>query len=516
MKPSTELFQLVKSLTKSEKRFFKLTSSLQSGEKNYIKIFDAIEKQTDYNEDEIKSLFSDETFIKHFPSEKNHLYKLILKSLRAYHADNSAASILKQEIKNIEVLFKKALFKECGKFLQRAKKIASDNEKFYYSIDLIDWEKILLEEAYEAGEFTRELDELIAEEQWVIQCLNNLAEYQVLYSKINYIFRLGGFVKSDEEAAMVEEIAKNPLIMDSSLALSIRAKSICYYVRGFCCVAFRDIEGAIKNFEKAKEILESNQNILNDLPNRYVRIINNLAQMYISNKDYNKVEELLELFDYLSSRPAFTSADVANLIVFSKHTTRLLYYNRQGLYAEGVKQAEKTIKDFKDADIQLSKEKEIIFNYIVSYLYFGNAMYKDSLQWINKVLNDNENTLRQDIYSYARIFNLIIHFELGNYDLLEYIIKSTNRYLNKKNRDYAVETTLVDYIKKLSKQQNSEERKKLFGELNIDLENIFNSPSDRVILEYIDFRSWIFSKTEEKSFAEIVQQRGLPRRASAS
>jgi len=44
MKPSTELFDLIKSLSKSEKRFFKLSSSLQTGDKNYLKIFDAIDK----------------------------------------------------------------------------------------------------------------------------------------------------------------------------------------------------------------------------------------------------------------------------------------------------------------------------------------------------------------------------------------------------------------------------------------------------------------------------------------
>jgi hypothetical protein len=57
MKPSNELFKLVRSLTKSEKRFFKLSSSLQSGEKNYLKIFDFIEKQEVYDEDELKKAF---------------------------------------------------------------------------------------------------------------------------------------------------------------------------------------------------------------------------------------------------------------------------------------------------------------------------------------------------------------------------------------------------------------------------------------------------------------------------
>ncbi|MGV6862373.1 MAG: hypothetical protein ACWA41_11415, partial [Putridiphycobacter sp.] len=140
MKPSNELFDLISSLSKSEKRFFKLNSSLQSGEKNYLKLFDYIEKHSTYDEAALKKHFQYEKFIKHLPSEKNHLYKLILKSLRAYYADHSIKSQLKQEIKNVEILYQKALYKECNKFLKRAKKVAIEYEKFYYSFELINWE----------------------------------------------------------------------------------------------------------------------------------------------------------------------------------------------------------------------------------------------------------------------------------------------------------------------------------------------------------------------------------------
>jgi hypothetical protein len=63
MKPSNELFELIKSLTKSEKRFFKLQSSLQSGDKNYIRLFDTIDKMSEYDEEEVKSNFKGEKFI---------------------------------------------------------------------------------------------------------------------------------------------------------------------------------------------------------------------------------------------------------------------------------------------------------------------------------------------------------------------------------------------------------------------------------------------------------------------
>ncbi len=132
MKPSPELFNLIKSLTKSEKRYFKLSSSLQSGEKNYMKLFDAIEGQEEYEEEDLKVLFKGETFINHLPSEKNHLYSLILKSLRGFYADKSAAAILQEQLRNIELLYNKALYKECAKTIKKAKKIAYNYEKYYF------------------------------------------------------------------------------------------------------------------------------------------------------------------------------------------------------------------------------------------------------------------------------------------------------------------------------------------------------------------------------------------------
>ena len=189
MKPSNELFYLIKSLTKSEKRYFKLASTLQQGQKNYLQLFDAIEEQEEYDEQVIKDRFKGTVFIKHLPSEKNHLYYLILKSLRNFHADSTASSQLQEQIKNIEILFNKALYKECSKLVKKAKKMATDHEEFYFLLELISWEKVLLEEGYARGKFNKKIDDLVAEEQLVLENLRNLAEYQILYSKINYVFR---------------------------------------------------------------------------------------------------------------------------------------------------------------------------------------------------------------------------------------------------------------------------------------------------------------------------------------
>jgi len=507
MKPSTELFDLVKSLSKSEKRFFKLSSSLQSGEKNYLKIFDVIDRQKNYDEEAIKDQFKNETFIKHFPSEKNHLYKLILKSLRSYHSDNSVSSILKQEIKNIEILYKKALFKECNKFLARAKKIAIEREKFYYYFELLSWEKLLLEEAYEEGEFTTDLDALIKEEQEVIEKLRNLAAYHVLYSKINYVFRSGGYVRSEKDKALVEEISHHPLIIGRNTALSYRAATICYYIQGFCATASVDKETAYTKFMKVKEILDNNPLIREDLPKRYILTLSSLLRLQIDTGRIDEALEMIKLMRSFAKKPAFSSDDIVLRVFKSTYLAEMRIYEKQGEFEKAVNNIDDVVKGLEENSGKINKEQELLFLNTISTIYFGAGMYKESLQWLNRVLNDNEPNLRQDLYSYARLFNLVVHFELGNYDLLEYIIKSTYRYLSKRQRDHDLEVVILNYMKKLIRGAQSSDLKETFLEFRAELSEQISRHNDQIILDYFDFMVWIDSKINGTSFSQATKEK---------
>ena len=505
MKPSTELFELIKSLSKSEKRFFKLSSSLQTGDKNYLKIFDAIEKQAVYNEAALKIAFKKETFVSHFPSEKNHLYKLILKSLRNYHSDNSINSVLKQEIKNVEILYKKALFKECNKFLVRAKKQAIENEKFYFLFELISWEKLLLEEAFEDGQFNMDLDKLIEEEQDVIAKLQNLAEYHVLYSKINYVFRSEGFSRNAEDIRIVKEIEDHPLIKGKNTALSDRAATICYYTQGFCAMANSRTDLALLKFNRVKEILDGRPKLKTDLAKRYVKTLSNITGSHIDLGLYDEAWRFIEGLKDLTNESGFNSIDIQVNVFKTTTISELQLLTRCGNFSEALEVVEKGVLDkLESLENRLRKEQLLELYYHIAYTYFGTGEYSKALFWINKVLNDNENTLRKDLFSYARLFNLVIHFELQNYDLLEYITKSTQRYLVRRQRDYELEKLVIDHLRKLIRESKSKNMVTKITEFKCQLLELVTEPEDQIVLKYFDFVSWLNSKIENISFSKAV------------
>lgn len=508
MKPSEELFKLIKSLSKSEKRFFKLSSAIQAGDKNYIRLFDAIEKQPQYDEADIKRLFRKEKFIRHLPSEKNHLYKLILKSLRSFTADNSVNSLLQDELKNVELLFQKAHYKECRKIIDKAKKLAYAHEKFYYLFELINWEKQLLEEEYLTGNFDKNLDFLIREEQEVLEKLRNLAEYRILYSKINYVFRKGGFARDEREMQLVREISENHLIKGKNTAKSRRAAATCYYIQGLADVFKQDYNSSFEKFSKVVSIFEENPVLIQDIPKQYLRSLNNLMVCYIDNRDFTSFFELKDKMQALKNHPAFNSMDIQVNIFTSTYHSEFAAYDAMGEYDKASLIIDTVIDGMEKYKEHLSKEEQILFYYNIAYACFGSGKFKEALQWLNKILNDNEPNLRQDIYSFARLFNIAVRLELAQFDYLDYIIKSTGRFYAKQKmitgRNYAFETVFLKYMTKISRLGNNPARiNEVLGDMYSKISPMLNDTYGKVILGYFDFHSWIQGRLTETSFADM-------------
>jgi hypothetical protein len=123
--PSEDLWKLIHSLNISEKGYFVKFAKRHSPEKenNYIRLFDAISNQSEkYDENDLKSKFKNEKFIKQLTSAKNYLYNMILKSLVSYNDDKSTESVLSGLKEQYTILFQKTLFDQAEIILNRSEK----------------------------------------------------------------------------------------------------------------------------------------------------------------------------------------------------------------------------------------------------------------------------------------------------------------------------------------------------------------------------------------------------------
>lgn len=136
------LFQLVKSLEKSEKRNFKLyVNRHSSGEDlKIVQLFDALDKMDDY--DEATLLFRNKTIKKQQLSNmKAHLYKQILGSLRLIKQEDNVDLQLHEQMDHARILYNKGLYHQSLKVLDRMKDFARSHNQLTYLQQVLFFEK---------------------------------------------------------------------------------------------------------------------------------------------------------------------------------------------------------------------------------------------------------------------------------------------------------------------------------------------------------------------------------------
>ncbi|MEO8406027.1 MAG: hypothetical protein ABI480_15575, partial [Chitinophagaceae bacterium] len=136
------LFQLVKSLEKSEKRNFKLYTrrNSSSDDLKVVQLFDALDKMTDY--DEAILLKKNKSLKKQQLSNlKANLYKQILASLRIIRDDNNVDIQLHEQMDHARILFNKGLYLQALRTLDRLKDLAHSYNQLTYLQQVLFFEK---------------------------------------------------------------------------------------------------------------------------------------------------------------------------------------------------------------------------------------------------------------------------------------------------------------------------------------------------------------------------------------
>ena len=122
---SSDLFILIKSLNKFEKGYIKMYASrrVSKSERIYIQLLDAIDSQSQYNEQKILRKLKTISPAR-LPELKHYLYHTILNGLELFHAENTIVSKLKKLLSHAVLLYEKSLYPQCTKVLFKAKKNA--------------------------------------------------------------------------------------------------------------------------------------------------------------------------------------------------------------------------------------------------------------------------------------------------------------------------------------------------------------------------------------------------------
>ena len=503
--PSTKLFNLVKSLSGSEKRYFKIFVGRQGQKDNkYLLLFDAIDAQEVFDETALKKEVygSEEILSRKYSELKSYLYELILKSLQAYDEKSSVAYRLKSMLQSVQALFQRSLFDDCLDHLSKAKKLSGKYEQFTVVLEILSWEKKIAYAQSDIDFLDQELDRIDAEEKKILHRLRNISEYRNIFFRLLVNLRKDASVRG---AALKEKLAitiASPLLQDPAFADSHQAKVLYYRILSIYFLATSEL---LKFYDTSRQLLaliESKPYFLKEDVSEYISALNNHI---ISCGKLSKYDELEETLIQLREVRPISKDDELKIFrqyyqnIFTLHITK-------GTFDQGMEELTTHLKEKKRFDQSLFDTHS--FYYFYFYISFGARHYEKALSYLNIWLGLPNTIERQDLQGVARILNLLVHYELGNFVLLESLIRSTQRFLKKRGKLNEVERKVISFIKKASEALSKRELREEYESLVADFKDLSQQPLTKTLFtKFFDIMAWLESKVEGKPFAEVIQRK---------
>ncbi len=505
MVSSEQLFRLIKSLSKTEKGYFKKFSSLHiMGEKNnYVKLFDAIDQMREYDEEKVKEKLSGERFIKRLSSEKVYLNNLILKSMTAFHSSRSMDAQLHDRIRQIGFLFSKGLHEHGNKLLTKTILLAKKYDKPLVLLELATKQIDYMRsgngvELFEANKKIR------GQQAQILDNYKELIQYNFIASELFIHTEKVGLNARDKNDLEIFIKKFNSLLKNNKLhsesfhtmRLSLFCKFILYALQDNETDAYNSIKELVRH-------IESHTHLIDEDPRIYSTALNNLAICESALKKYKQADITLHKMHFFASQ----YSPLKNQVLSSAYNIELSMCLEARLYERGYKLMNRMQSELvKHNFFPPNKHLELNMYFFFASLNIVYGKYKAAAHFLNIVIGGENENLRSDIQSSARILRLIVYFELRDELYLEYLLRATYKYLLKKGSLYEFEKEILEFIKRRGKQ-NALPLEKEFKLLRNKLLIILKDPHERKAMIYFNFPLWLESKIKGTTILDLVKNK---------
>lgn len=510
-------FQLIKTLTKAEKRNFRLyaTRNQASEDLKFLQLFDVFDKQKNYDEDAVFKKAPD-IRKEQLSNLKAHLYKQLLTSLRLLHKSKNADIDVREHLDYAKLLYNKGLYIQSLKILDKAKSLADTNHQDFLMLEIIEFEKLI-----ESRHITRAHDgratELAHESKGVMERLSNISHLSNLSLQLYGMYLQMGHAKSADDLAEVKDfLQKNLAEKYPPLSIDYRKMGFfekVYLYQCYTWVAYigQDWKSYFKYAYKWVELFEVESVMKINDTSLYLKGVHNLLNALYMTLDHTRLAKIMNNTElYIQKHLDSFDENTRTLAFHHISSAKINQHFLQGTFAEGVKMIPEIEVQLKEFAKTLDEHRILIFYYKIACLYFGNNNFDKALDYLNKIINLKSGNLRTDIQCFARMLHLICHYEKGHFALLEYLIKSVYRFLLKNGDMSGVMQEVLRFLRK-SLYIKQKDLRQEFGELKTKLEELAQNPFERRSFVYLDIIAWLESKVSNKTVEAVSKKKFLER-----
>lgn len=500
------LFVLIKSLSKSEKRQFKIFASRLETSSNtkFIELFNILDKSEVYDE---KMILKNGLIKKvQLSNLKSYLYKQILVSIRLNIPSQNIRYQLREQIDFAVILYNKGLYKQSLKILDKTKALAIENDEKYMAFEIVEFEK-LIESQYITRSIQGRADELVVQAKELNYRNTISSKLSNLSLQLYGIMLKTGYVKSDAEYTYIDDYFKKHISKLDESKFGFREKYWFYNANLWRSFLVQDFLASYKYAFKWVTLFYDNPNMIYLNPVFFLKGNNYLLESLYMLKYKSKFKKYLVLLEETIKDARFPINDnIACLSFLYLYNNKLNYHILEGSFVESVYLIPEILNKLKIHNDHLDEHHEMLFYYKIASIYFGNEKYAECINYLEKIINNKNLSMREDLMCFSRLLCLIAHYELGKDFYIENQIKNTYKFLIKMNDLHEVQKEIIRFMKNLNSIYPSDIKKEFIKMKERFVELDKNTYEKRAFL-YLDIISWLESKIENRKISDIIKEK---------
>jgi len=491
-----QLWRLIKSLTKAEKRNFKLygTRAGATADSKFIQLFDVIDR-LDVPDD---GLVTDRLGLtsSQYSNLKRHLYQQVLTSLRLIYINKEIDIELREQIDFSHILYGKGLYLDALRTLERAKARSVEHNRDLLHLEILEFQKLIESRHITLSrQVDNKMDLLLNESAARSYSVLNTSELFNLNIQIHGRYIENGHSRNaadrqENEAYWNSIQTRRPdrEAVSSTFHQKInrfQASMWYHYIQ----LSFTD---ALDSALNALTLFHLSSHMTVKDPDLYLRCLYYATILaYLGNDTVRQLR-------YTSVMDRFLSDEQIKLNENSRRIGRtyqgLMTLNAHfttGRWARAVDYGERLRRDYASGDFVPTDHRWGLFLYKFAATCFVLQRYEEALDYLNDILNMKTGILREDLLLNTRLLHLVSHFELGNRALVDYHLTNFSRQMRRSSETSLVHRLTTASLRRLISTADPD-HPPIYRKLEEELRAAAASdPFEHKSLLYLDLTQWV-------------------------
>ncbi|MEO9476221.1 MAG: hypothetical protein ABJG41_11825 [Cyclobacteriaceae bacterium] len=490
-------------MSRSEKKAFKLLISNQERKPYYVQLFELVQKDVNNTSDSIKAEFSSLNPNVSYDTTITYLYKVLLDVMLQLQKEQDSFYSHFDKIMKARILYEKSLFDESLDLLRKVIIEAGKSEN-HFALLIASRQEL---EYLLALNFPNIEEKSLLNKQFkinqVIRVIQKMNQQSSLYELLKHRVTHKGNVRSEHQKSELNDLVTSEMsLVASSSVENFEIKKLHQLFQANYLISVGDYKSALHSFYELNDLLERNRHLWSNPPIYYLMTLEGVLDTLRSLRNYDGMTHFISQMKKLKTKSPNFNATVTCLV--------FLYELFPQLDTGKFKAAEDLMRSYNENLLKkthlLSLSRTAELSLYTALIYLGLKEFKKAKKNLNAIVFVGKKYSSLPLYRTIRLTNLIILFELKEFDLIKYETRSIKRTINTEDKGYKIELKIIKFVNKPNLPLTSKKREELWSKISKDFEQIRHDPFEHQTLKLFDFSAWIESKVRRIPLSQCINE----------